>query len=115
MIFDKGERFRYFYNVLHEINVIIKLNWDIKDTDTPKLIKIIERHIDNYNLKNSLIRLAVRYDDETKRLEYYSSYYMHKRGFQKEFKDVISIKKFKREQKIDTILAALEKIDEYEC
>ena len=115
MIFDKGERFKYFYNILHEVNLIIKLNWNIKDSDTPKLIKIINSHIDSYNMKNSLIRLSLRYDEETMKLEYYSSYYIRGRGYQKEFKDDINIKKYKRERKFDTILDALEKMDEYEC
>jgi len=109
-MFDKATKFRYFHNILKEVYKIIEVNWEMKDTDLPKLIDIIQEHIYKYNSKSGMIRIGCAYDGEGT-LEVNLSDYVVNRGIKKLFKDDIPIKSILRERIIDELLKDDDEID----
>lgn len=103
-MFDNGTKFRYFYKILKEIYTIIEINYEIKDTELPKLLKIIESHLNMYNSKNGMLQMSCRFDTENGMLEVYLSDYVIGRGRKKKFNDTISIQSLIREKLIDDLL-----------
>lgn len=111
-MFDKHTKFRYFHNILKEVYKIIEINWEIKDTDLPKLLDIIQSHLEKYNSKQGMIRISSHYEDG--RLEIFLSEYVSGRGAKKLFQDVVQIKSIIRERIIDELLKDDPDIEDYE-
>jgi hypothetical protein len=109
-MYNYSTKFKYFYNVLKEVYKIIEINWEMRDTDLPKLISIIKYHLEMYNSKNGIVRLSCNYDGE-ETLEISLSDYITGRGMKKLFKDDIAIKTILREKLIDDLLSDDEDID----
>ena len=110
-MFDLGTKFKYFHSILKEVYKIIELNYDIKDTDMNKLLKIINTHLDGYNSKTGLIRMGSFYDEENGLLDIHLSDYVRGRGSKKLFSDTIAIKSIMREKLIDEILRDDDEVD----
>jgi hypothetical protein len=102
-MFDKSTKFKYFHNVLKEVYKIIEINWEMKDTDLPKLLSIIEKHLMGYNSKSGMVRIGCNYDGDGI-LEINLSDYVINRGIKKLFKDEIPIKSILRDKLIDQLL-----------
>ena len=110
-MFDKATKFRYFHNILKEVYKIIEVNWEMKDTDLPKLISIIQDHIYKYNSKSGMVRIGCMYDGDDGILEVNLSDYVINRGLKKLFKDEIPIKSILRDKIIDQLLLEDDEVD----
>lgn len=110
-MFDKGSKFNYFHSILKEIYTIIEINYNMKDSDMDKLLKIIQNHLDKYNSKTGMCRLGSFFDNENGLLDIYLSDYVRGRGLKKLFSDTIAIKSIMREKLIDEILRDDDEID----
>ena len=100
----KGIKFKYYYGILREIYTIIEINWKMKEEDFPKLVKIINYHIETYNNKNQAVRIGVVDNEKEKSLEVFLSDYVRGRGFKKLFTKKILIQSILRDKKIDHLL-----------
>ena len=104
-MFDQGTQFKYFKNILKEVYKIIDINWKIKDTDTPKLILIINAHLEQYNQKSRFLKMGSDFNDDSKILTVYLSDYVLGRGIKKRFQDEIAIQSIIRDRLIDDLLS----------
>lgn len=101
-MFDIGTKFRYFHGVLKEVYKIIEINFEMRDSDLPKLIKIIKSHLDIYNSKTGMLQMSCIYEDDC--LEVFMSDNIIGRGRKKLFSDKIVIKSIIRDKIIDLLL-----------
>ena len=109
-MFDKATKFKYFHNILKEVYKIIEINWEMKDSDLPKLVEKIQIHLSNYNSKTGMVRIGCVYGEEGV-IEINLSDYVINRGVKKLFKDQIPIKSILRERLIDELLKDDDDID----
>jgi hypothetical protein len=104
-MFDQGTQFKYFKNILKEVYKIIDINWNIKDTDTPKMIMIINKHLEQYNQKSGFLKMGSDFNEDSKILTVYLSDYVIGRGIKKRFQDEIAIQSIIRDRMIDDLLS----------
>lgn len=104
-MFDTGTKFKYFKLILNEVYKIIEINFEIKDDDLPKLLGIIDAHLESYNGKNGgIVTMGSLYNKESGELSVFLSDYVRGRGKKKIFEDKISIKTIHRDKLLDKIL-----------
>lgn len=103
-MFDIGTKFRYFHGILKEVYKIIEINFEMKNDDLPKLIKIIKSHLDMYNSQTGMLQMSCIYDDKEDCLEVFMSDNIIGRGRKKLFSDKITVKSIIRDKIIDMLL-----------
>ena len=108
---DYATKFRYFYNILREVYLIIDINFDIDmdGQDCDKLAEIIRRHIQTYSDTNTKLKIGMEYDNDVVTL--FLSDYLKDRGFRKIFQDSIDLRSMVRQNLLDKILDITEKLE----
>ena len=101
-MFDIGTKFRYFHGILKEVYKIIEINFEMKDEDLPKLIKIIKKHLEMYNSKQGMLQMSCVNNDGD--IEVFMSDNVSGRGRKKLFSDTIIVKTIMRDMIIDQLL-----------
>lgn len=101
---DIGTKGKYFHNILKEVYKIIEINYNMKDSDMPKLVSNITKHLEMYNSKSGMIRMGCHFDEEESTIDIFLSDYVRGRGSKKVFNHKIGIKSILRDQLIDQIL-----------
>lgn len=95
------EKFRYFMKVQKELHDIIE---DALDLDIEMIVKMMKKHLDNYNSKNHMYRFSLTMETE---LNTDYKFIMSEKvswNYKPVYQDIIPLKEIIRNKKLDSLL-----------